>query len=176
MTVEYDPSTISIREIEDAVSSVGYEARLKRDTQANSKADEQEKKTSSKDFYKRKTIIGFLFMIPLMIVSMGPMLGMEMPASIDPMHRPVIYAILQLVSTVPVVYTGMPYYKQVFKTLFAGHPNMNALIALGTCAAFIYSVGVTVVIALTNNHDLAKIGRASCRERENNCRVAYSIK
>lgn len=155
MTVEYDPSTISIREIEDAVSSVGYEARLKRDTQANSKADEQEKKTSSKDFYKRKTIIGFLFMIPLMIVSMGPMLGMPMPAIIDPMQRPLNFAILQLVLTVPVVYTGMPYYKQGFKTLFAGHPNMNALIALGTSAAFIYSVGATVAIALTNNHDLA---------------------
>src|SRR5699024_9579480 len=75
MTVEYDPSTISIREIEDAVSHAGYEARLKQDTKAKSEEGVQEKKASSKDFYKRKTIIGFLFMIPLMIVSMGPMLG-----------------------------------------------------------------------------------------------------
>src|SRR5699024_11808253 len=110
MTVEYDPSTISIREIEDAVSHAGYEARLKQDTKAKSEEGVQEKKASSKDFYKRKTIIGFLFMIPLMIVSMGPMLGMSMPAIIDPMQRPLNFAILQLVLPVPVVYTGMPYY------------------------------------------------------------------
>lgn len=155
MTVEYDPSGISIREIEDAVSNVGYEAKLKREAQDSTEEEAEEKKQSKEEFYKRKTMIGFIFMIPLMIVAMGPMLGMPMPSLFDPMTNPLNFALLQLVLTVPVVYTGKQYYQQGFKTLFAGHPNMNSLIALGTGAAFIYSLGATLTIGMTNNHDLA---------------------
>src|SRR5699024_8197616 len=32
------------------------------------------------------------------------------------------------------------------KTLFKGHPNMDSLIALGTSAAFIYSLGATIAV------------------------------
>lgn len=155
MAVEYDPSGISIRDIEDAVSRVGYEAKLKREAQDSTEEEAEDKKQSKEEFYKRKTMIGFIFMIPLMIVAMGPMLGMPMPSLFDPMTNPLNFALLQLVLTVPVVYTGKQYYQQGFKTLFAGHPNMNSLIALGTGAAFIYSLGATLTIGMTNNHDLA---------------------
>lgn len=155
MTVQYDPAKISIRQIEDAVKNTGYDAKLKRDEQIKD-SDKTEAKTQSKEeMYKRKTIIGFAFMIPLMIVAMGPMLGMPVPNIIDPMANPMNFAILQLILTLPVMWTGIPYYRQGFKTLMAGHPNMNALIGLGTSAAFIYSLGATAAIIMTHNHDLA---------------------
>lgn len=154
MNVTYDPSKISVRKIEDAVKDAGYEARLKRD-KSQSDDQEEDQQPSRYDIYKKKTIIGFLFMIPLMVVAMGPMLGMPMPDIVDPMTNPLNFALLQLALTLPVVWTGKPYYQQGFKTLFAGHPNMNALIALGTSAAFVYSLGATVAIAITGSHDLA---------------------
>lgn len=155
MKVTYDPSKISIRQIEDAVKKAGYEAKLKRSHQDQTADEEIEPDESSQNIYKKKTIIGFLFMIPLMIVSMGPMLGLSLPNIIDHMANPFNFALLQLALTLPVMWTGLSYYKQGFKTLFAGHPNMNALIALGTSAAFLYSLGATVAIAVTHNHDLA---------------------
>lgn len=154
MNVTYDPSKISVRKIEDAVKDAGYEARLKRD-KSQSDDQEEDQQPSRYNIYKKKTIIGFLFMIPLMVVAMGPMLGMPMPDIVDPMTNPLNFALLQLALTLPVVWTGKPYYQQGFKTLFAGHPNMNALIALGTSAAFVYSLGATVAIAITGSHDLA---------------------
>src|SRR5699024_2641668 len=39
---------------------------------------------------------------------------------------------------------GRKFYTVGFKTLFRGHPNMDSLIALGTSAAFIYSLGATI--------------------------------
>lgn len=154
MNVTYDPSKISVRKIEDAVKDAGYEARLKRD-KSQSDDQEEDQQPSHYNIYKKKTIIGFLFMIPLMVVAMGPMLGMPMPDIVDPMTNPLNFALLQLALTLSVVWTGKPYYQQGFKTLFAGHPNMNALIALGTSAAFVYSLGATVAIAITGSHDLA---------------------
>ena len=155
MTVTYDPSKLSIRQIEDAVDQAGYSARLKEDRSSQSDQVGKDQPLSKKDSYKKKTIIGFAFMVPLMVIAMGPMLGMPLPDFLDPMTSPLNFALLQLALTIPVVLTGLAYYRQGFKTLLAGHPNMNALIALGTAAAFLYSLGATVAIAVTGRSDLA---------------------
>ena len=155
MTVTYDPSKLSIRQIEDAVDQAGYSARLKEDRSSQSDQVGKDQPLSKKDSYKKKTIIGFAFMVPLMVIAMGPMLGMPLPDFLDPMTSPLNFALLQLALTIPVVLTGLPYYRQGFKTLLAGHPNMNALIALGTAAAFLYSLGATGAIAVTGRSDLA---------------------
>lgn len=155
MTVTYNPLEVSVRDIEDAVSDSGYEAHLKTDTENPYELDQTQEKEDRENHYKKLFWVGFSFMIPLLIFAMGPMVGMPVPQLINPHMNPTNFALMQLLLTIPVVLTGKEYFQQGFKTLFKGHPNMNSLIALGTMAAFIYSLVVTAAILINPSHDLA---------------------
>lgn len=96
--------------------------------------------------------ISALFTVPLLYISMGHMLGMPLPEFIDPMANAVTFALAQLVLTIPVIILGREFFKVGFKALVKGHPNMDSLVALGTSAAFLYSLISTVAIGMGNTH------------------------
>lgn len=154
MTVTFDPMALSVREISDAVHASGYEATPEREeaVQVDTSADEE--KESKEQMYRRRFWLSALFTLPLMYLSMGPMVNMWLPHILDPHMNSIPFALLQLTLTLPVMWTGIPYFKQGFKTLSKGHPNMNSLISLGTTAAFLYSLGATFAI-LFQEADLA---------------------
>lgn len=154
MSVTYNPLELSVRDIADAISGSGYKAIPKEEEQVELTGPGESEKVSKEEMYKKRTILSAFFTIPLLIISMGPMVGLELPAVIDHMQSPGNHALLQLALTLPVVWSGKSYFEQGFKTLSKGHPNMNSLIALGTSAAFIYSLAATDAI-LFNNADLA---------------------
>ncbi|MER2064436.1 MAG: heavy metal translocating P-type ATPase, partial [Alkalibacterium sp.] len=154
MSVTYNPLELSVRDISDAISAAGYKAVPKEEEQVEISGPKDTEKMSKEEMYRKRTILSALFTIPLLIVSMGPMVGLQLPAMIDHMQSPGNHALLQLALTLPVVWSGKPYFKQGFKTLSKGHPNMNSLIALGTTAAFVYSLAATYAI-LFMNADLA---------------------
>lgn len=79
---------------------------------------------------------------------MGHMIGMPLPDMITPHHSPLGFALFQLALTVPVLWFGRDFYVHGFPNLFRGAPNMDSLIAVGTSAAFIYSLWNMVEIAL----------------------------
>src|SRR5690625_7970801 len=89
---------------------------------------------------------------PLFYISMGPMIGLPVPAIIDPDTNSINFATLQLILTVPVVGVNWRYYTDGFRALFKRRPNMNSLIALGTSAAFVYSL-TAIVIVWTGSED-----------------------
>ena len=62
------------------------------------------------------------------------------------------YALVLLVLTVPVMWLGRSFYSNGFRTLAKGHPNMDALVALATSAAFLYSLYGTYHISLGHAH------------------------
>src|SRR5699024_11479776 len=74
------------------------------------------------------------------------MVGLPIPGVLDPAVNPEWFSIIQLILTIPVIVLGQKFYSVGFKTLFKGHPNMDSLIALGTSAAFIYSLGATIAV------------------------------
>lgn len=154
MSVTYNPLELSVRDISDAISRTGYKAIPKEEEQVEITGSAETEKMSKEEMYRKRTILSALFTIPLLIVSMGPMVGLQLPAVIDHMQSPGNHALLQLALTLPVVWSGKSYFEQGFKTLSKGHPNMNSLIALGTSAAFIYSLAATYAI-IFNNADLA---------------------
>lgn len=153
MTVTYNPLNLSVRDISDAINQTGYKAVPRGEDNEREEAV-QEQEESKEELIKRRTILIALFTIPLFYISMAPMVGIAIPAFIDHMMYPVRYSLAQLFLTIPVMWYGRPYFKQGFKTLSKGHPNMNSLISLGTAAAFIYSIGATYAI-IFNGADLA---------------------
>ena len=92
--------------------------------------------------------ISIIFTIPVLIISMGHMVGMPLPNIVDPMINAFNFSLLQLILTLPIMVVSWEYFQKGFKTLFKGHPNMDSLIALGTAAAFVYSLAATIETGL----------------------------
>lgn len=59
---------------------------------------------------------------------------------IDPMRNPLNFGLIQLVLTLPVVFTGYKFYQVGIKNLVQLSPNMDSLVAIGTLTAFLYSL------------------------------------
>lgn len=78
--------------------------------------------------------------IPLLYISMGPMINLWLPSFLMPDKGPLNYGMIQLLLTLPVMYFGRIFYQNGFKALFKRHPNMDSLVAIATTAAFIYSL------------------------------------
>ena len=81
-----------------------------------------------------------VFLIVLMYVSMGHMLGWPLPGILLGHENMMIFALTQLFLTLPIMYLNRKYYENGFKSLFHGAPNMDTLVAMGSTAAFVYSV------------------------------------
>ena len=85
-------------------------------------------------------IPAFAFALPLLILSMGHMMGMPLPAFLDPAHSPLTFGLVQLFLTLPVVWAGRAFYIRGIPALVRGNPDMDSLVAVGTGAALIYSL------------------------------------
>ena len=145
MQVSYNPSAISVSDVTGAVSNSGYAAVLETtDTQDNSRAEKREKKEKRMKQLSNRFGISIIFTIPVLIISMGPMVGMPLPNIVDPMINAFNFSLLQLILTLPIMVVSWEYFQKGFKTLFKGHPNMDSLIALGTASAFFYSLAATI--------------------------------
>ncbi|WP_373749992.1 heavy metal translocating P-type ATPase, partial [Jeotgalibaca porci] len=145
MQVSYNASAISVSDVTGAVSNSGYAAVLETtETQDNSRAEKREKKEKRMKQLSNRFGISIIFTIPLLIISMGPMVGMPLPNIVDPMINAFNFSLLQLILTLPIMVVSWEYFQKGFKTLFKGHPNMDSLIALGTASAFVYSLAATI--------------------------------
>lgn len=145
MQVSYNPSAISVSDVTGAVSNSGYAAVLETtDTQDNSRAEKREKKEKRMKQLLNRFGISIIFTIPVLIISMGHMVGMPLPNIVDPMINAFNFSLLQLILTLPIMVVSWEYFQKGFKSLFKGHPNMDSLIALGTAAAFVYSLAATI--------------------------------
>ncbi|NQL66837.1 heavy metal translocating P-type ATPase [Streptococcus suis] len=143
-SVSYDPAQVSLADIATAVEKAGYKAVLPQTNSPVSAVDSKEQHQS--DLWSR-FIWSTVFTLPLLYIAMGPMLpggGLPLPAFL---HQPLTFALVQLFLTLPVMYIGRAFYQKGFKTLFAGHPNMDSLIAVGTSAALVQGLIMTVLIA-----------------------------
>ncbi|PKH08768.1 MULTISPECIES: heavy metal translocating P-type ATPase [Planomicrobium] len=147
LLVQYDPARVSVSAITQAVSDAGYEAKEDMET-SDSANEEKEKKQKSIKAMWRRFSGSVAFTIPLLYISMGHMVGLPLPEIVNPMENPEWFSLLQLILTLPVMILGWNFFTVGYKTLFRGHPNMYSLVALGTSAAFLYSLGATLAIWL----------------------------
>ncbi len=147
VVVQYDPANVTVTNIIDAVSGVGYKAKEDIHSENTSNIGKDKKEKEIQAMWKRFWGSA-LFTIPLFYISMGPMVGLPLPQIIDSTANPEWFSLIQLILTIPVMLYGWKFFTVGYKTLFRGHPNMDSLVALGTNAAFIYSVGATIAVWL----------------------------
>ena len=138
MVVEYEEQTLTNDEIIKAVEQGGYGAKIHGSEKTNISAENIAQ--SEMDSMKKRLIWSFVFLVPLFYISMGHMMGMPLPAILLGHENIMSFALTQLFLTLPILYLNRKYFSVGFKALWNRSPNMDSLIALGSSAAFCYSV------------------------------------
>ena len=139
MTVEATDN-VTPEDIAKVVDGVGYGARPRGKSVEEELEEKNEKKEAHLREMKRNLTISAIFTVPLLFIAMADMVGIPMPAFLSPMQSPVSYALIQLALVLPIIWIGRRFFVDGFKALSKGHPNMDSLVALGTSAAFLYSL------------------------------------
>ena len=145
MQVEFNDAVIQEQGIIDAVVHAGYGASVqgKKETSSGKQKTREEGTDPVKEhleYMKKRTIWSFIFLIPLMYVSMGHMIGLPLPGFLHGTVNAVGFAMTQFLLCIPVIYINRAYYTKGFSTLFHGAPNMDTLIAVGSAASLVYGI------------------------------------
>ncbi len=144
MNVIYDENVIQGSAIVSAVVAAGYGASPDQSSAPSAAASPQAKKpdvlADQIQNMKHRLIVSFAFMIPLMYVSMGSMMGLPLPDFLNGLENAVAFALTQFLLCIPIVYVNRKYFQIGFKTLLHGAPNMDTLIAIGSTASLVYGI------------------------------------
>lgn len=138
-TIEYLPEIVSLIDIEGTIKDLGYETS---DTAEYDDPVEREKKGREQTLrtLKVKFFTGLSLLLPIIVLVHWDNLGLEKILTLTKQTN----FLLQLILQIPIQFwVGSQFFKGAWKALKHKTSDMNTLIALGTGAAFTYSVVVT---------------------------------
>lgn len=136
LSVTYSAARLTSAEIIQAVREAGYKAELLDETDMRGQMEHLEGQ-AHQTWYR--FVWSAFFSLPLVCLSMGPMLGLWLPDVLSPRLHAISYSLTQLLLTLPVLFLNRQYYENGFKALIKKRPNMDSLVALATSFAFSYS-------------------------------------
>ncbi|WP_341284831.1 heavy metal translocating P-type ATPase [Priestia megaterium] len=132
-SVEYSPSQIAPQDITQRVEKLGYGAKLK------SEEKEEEQSYREKELGKQKG--KFWFSLILSVPLLWAMVSHFTFTSFIPLPHMLMNPWVQLALATPVQFVvGKQFYVGAFKALRNKSANMDVLVALGTSAAYFYSL------------------------------------
>jgi Cu+-exporting ATPase len=133
--VRYVPTVISQAELRKAVAAAGFEA-----IELGGSTEDAERKARQAEIanQKRLLITGLIFTLPLFILAMGRDIGLWGMWS----HEPWVNWLMFTLATPVQFYVGWQYYVGGYKAIRNGSANMDVLIAMGSSAAYFYSIPV----------------------------------
>lgn len=138
LTIRYDESQVQPEQIMEKVHKAGFGI--------HKEVSEQKDKTQNRERAARINLIGAAIpALILLYVSMGHMLPFELPLPgfMDMQQHPYVFALTQMVLTLPVLFFGRVFFISGIKALLHRAPTMDSLVAVGSGCAFIYSVVMT---------------------------------
>jgi len=138
LNIEYDEKKYNFDKIREIVESAGY--GLVEDMTEDKKLELYQEKITS---LKNRLILAIVFVVPLLYISMGHMLGATLPEFLNPKVNPLNFALAQFVLTLPIIYAGRDFFSHGFKNLVRKSPTMDSLIAIGATAAVLYGIYAT---------------------------------
>ena len=132
-SVEYSPSQIAPQDITQRVEKLGYGAKLK------SEEREEEQSYREKELSKQKGKFWFAFILSVPLL--WAMVSHFTFTSFIPLPHMLMNPWVQLALATPVQFVvGKQFYVGAFKALRNKSANMDVLVALGTSAAYFYSL------------------------------------
>lgn len=128
-TVEYNPGMLDETAIIERIKKLGYDAAPKagKEEKAGYKEEEARK-------MKVKLLIGVILSLPLLVTMLDHLLGINLPGIfMNPWFQFALATPVQF-------YVGWQFYVGAYKSLRGGGANMDVLVAMGTSAAYFYSL------------------------------------
>ena len=139
--VEYLEGTASPADLMAATAAIGYPAEV---AEANASQSRAERKAEEADNLRRNVLLAAALALPVFILEMGahliPAFHMAIENSIGTQTSWVIQFVL---ATIVLFGPGRHFFAKGIPALFRGAPDMNSLVAVGTGAAWSYSVIAT---------------------------------
>jgi P-type Cu+ transporter len=135
-TVAFDPTHTHAGAIKEVIRDSGYEVPEVAETApgSDSEAEDWEQKAREAEVrdLKRRLVVALVFGIPVAVLGMA---HLSFPGS----------NWVQLLLTTPVLfYSGLPYFTGAWNALKHRAADMNTLVAIGTGAAYLFSVVATL--------------------------------
>lgn len=141
--VTYIPTIVSQQDLRKVIKQVGFQTVVSGDSSVDAEAQAREDEIN---YQKKMLIIGLIFTVPLFILSMGADFGL---IKVD-MNSVWLKWVMFALATPVQFYVGRQYYVGAYKSLRNGSANMDVLVAMGSSAAYFYSI--PVVLGLLPGH------------------------
>ncbi|MGO2303451.1 MAG: heavy metal translocating P-type ATPase [Providencia sp.] len=137
---------VTIDDLEAAVMQAGYKSRRisAGTTSSNDQADER--RDNEERSLRRALLTAAIFTLPVFIIEMGSHFipGVHELVS-KVMSQQTNWYIQFILATIVLFGPGMRFFRKGIPALFRGAPDMNSLVAVGTIAAYGYSVVATFI-------------------------------
>ena len=143
-TIKFVPAQSGAAHLKRAIREAGYGVI---ETQAGESREDAERSAREREVssLRASVIFAAVFGFPLLLIAMLPMLwepAMNAQMRLLPMQT---WNWIMLALAVPVQFgPGLRFYKNGWKALRSGSPDMNSLVMIGTSAAFFFSLAVTL--------------------------------
>jgi Cu+-exporting ATPase len=137
-TVTYAEGAVSLDDLLRAAREAGYPATP---ADAAAQEDASTRKTEEARALARKTLLAAVLALPVFLLEMG---AHVVPGAHDLIGRTIgheaSWMIQFVLTTMVLAWPGRAFYTKGFPALFKGAPDMNSLVAVGTSAAYLYSL------------------------------------
>jgi len=144
--VEYIPSVSDLNDIVNSIKDIGYDAIIPDESGSTDDAETEARNAEIKNQTK-KFLTGLVFTLPLFLLSMSRDFGITGEWS----HAAWVSWLFFVLATPVQFYTGLDFYKGGYKSLVNKSANMDVLVAMGSSAAYFYSV-VVLLFPFAGDH------------------------
>ncbi len=139
MICEYNETITDEKQIITAVEEAGFICSA-----ADNKAGKEKKKEKTQpNKFEPPSVrltVSFIFLIPLMYITMGHMAGLPLPVFISGTRGAASNAFIQFLLVIPIVYVNRKFFYSGINALIRLNPNMDTLVSLGSSASLIYGI------------------------------------
>ena len=153
MLVEFDQKTLTSDKIIQSVQDAGYEAFEKDQILVKTAVPKVNHALKEQKEMKKRVMRSFLFLIPILYLSMGQMLGLPIPSFFSDGNNALIFAFTLFLLTIPVYIINQDFFIHGFRSLWKLSPTMDALVAIGSSAALMYGIFAIFRMAYGLGHD-----------------------
>jgi len=136
-TIEYQPGMATPESLQNAIRSLGYHPVLPGIRESGTPASKEARQQSADRALLTKFWVAAALTVPVMLLNMSEHLGLPLSQALS--------CWLQFLLTTPIQFwAGWQFYQGAWAVARHGTTDMNSLIAVGTSAAYGYSVAVTL--------------------------------